>query len=156
MLGISQHRSFLVRRLVFGHDTFVFLIFSGLSAHHLQTVFSEQQELRTDVTFTHREVCFLEVWRRGTEKEVFAGCWTCFSKAFLLFFNIKLQTVAPWCVQAFVMDTNSNMDVNTAQTLLQSVLGLFLIPKAFYAVPALFPVQLCTVVGFFLLFLSLL
>lgn len=52
-------------------------------------LFPEKQELRTNVTLTHWEVCFLQVWRWRTEIIgerglwwLFAGCWTCFSKAF--------------------------------------------------------------------------
>lgn len=52
---------------------------------------SEVQELRTDVTFTHQEVCFLEVWRHGTEMSEERGLWGMLNLLFQrLFFNFFL------------------------------------------------------------------
>lgn len=99
MFGISQHRSFLVRSLVFGSDTFVFLLLSVLSARHLQTLCPEQQGLRTDVTFTHWEVCFLEVWKTGDRdywrtRSLMAVCWLLNLKAFFKHYSTDYCTVA--------------------------------------------------------------
>lgn len=94
----THHSLWGVSCLALTHLFSYFFFF--LSAHHLQTFFPEQQELKTDVTFTHRAVCFLEVWRRGTEiiEErglwwLFAGCRTCFSKAFLKHYSTDYCTM---------------------------------------------------------------
>lgn len=147
MFGISLHRSFLVRSLVFAM-THLFSYFSPAS--RLTTSRLCFQSSRSWEQMSHLHTQRFVFWKcedAGQRKRSLLAVEPAFPKLFSFFKNMKLQTAAPWCVQAFVMDTNSNMDVNTDS---------FLQTEAVYAVPALFPGKPCTVVGFFPFFLSLL
>lgn len=64
-----------------------------------QTLCPEQQGLRTDVTFTHWEVCFLEVWKTGDRdywrtRSLMAVRWLLNLKAFFKHYSTDYCTVA--------------------------------------------------------------
>lgn len=152
MFGISQHRSFLVRSLVFGSDTFVFLLFLfPVCSPPPDFLFQSSTSSRQMAHLHTKKFVFWKCEDGGTEiiEErglwwLFVGCRTCFSKAFLKHYSTDYCTMVSvdfWEDQKKAMCTWTHHRLST-----ECLEYAVRFPKAVWTIFALFSVKFRTVV----------